>query len=110
MPGFNLDKRVRLSIEIALTVSGQSSLRQRQDAEARGLGMSGAEIDAARRGRSFDAWTSIALALAFAARLGDVTGLRSHRGKALSFGMSENICQDIEEIAERVASPQLEPG
>ncbi|QOZ13319.1 hypothetical protein [Bradyrhizobium sp. CCBAU 51765] len=110
MPGFNLDERVRLSIEMALTAEGHSSLRQRQDVEARGLGMSGAEIDAARRGRSFDAWTSIALALARAACQGDDAELKNHREKVLSSGISEVTCQEIEEFAERVASPHLKPG
>ena len=59
------EDRIRLSIELALTAK-DTQRQETQDAEARALGMSGAEIDAARRGRSFDAKTSIAMALAIA--------------------------------------------
>jgi hypothetical protein len=48
------EDRIRLSIELALTAK-DTQRQETQDAEARALGMSGAEIDAARRGRSFDA-------------------------------------------------------
>jgi len=63
------EDRIRLSIELALTAK-DTQRQETQDAEARALGMSGAEIDAARRGRSFDAKTSIAMALAIASASG----------------------------------------
>jgi len=50
-----LDPRTRLSIEMALAGdrSAPALIRQQDDAAAR-IGMCGAEIDAARAGRSFD--------------------------------------------------------
>lgn len=108
MSSFIVDERVRLSIEIALTVDGPGSLRQRQDADARRLGMFGAEIDAARRGYSFDAWTSVALALAIASRRGDVFELEDMRERARKTGVTERVRREIEEFAELVDSPHLE--
>ncbi|MBP2302723.1 hypothetical protein [Azospirillum picis] len=67
MAGVTLDERTRLSIEIALTAhSGCLPLLQRQDADASRLGMTDAEVDAARRGSSFDFSIAQATALALA--------------------------------------------
>ncbi len=68
MSSFTLDGRVRLSVALALAEDGRDPpVSPGREAEARGLGMCGAEVDAARRGRSFDARMSRALVLALAA-------------------------------------------
>ncbi len=68
MSAFTLDGRMRLSIALALTARGRDPPRPPdREAEARRLGMCGAEIDAACQRRSFDARTSRALTLAMAA-------------------------------------------
>ena len=98
MSRFTLDERVRLSIELALTANDADPLRlQQQDTEARRLHMSGAEIDAARRGWSFDVHTSIALALALGASSGQDVG--TQRDRALRAGIGEAICDQIEKFA-----------
>jgi hypothetical protein len=56
MPSDTLGERARLAVELALTARhADRPLRERQEADARRLGMVGAEIDAARLGRGFDA-------------------------------------------------------
>jgi hypothetical protein len=51
MAALKLDERARLSIELALTAKNADPvLLQRQDAVAKRVGLSDAEIDAARRG------------------------------------------------------------
>jgi hypothetical protein len=97
MAGSTLDGRLRLAIELALTSGDDDPLRRRrQEDRARGLGLSGAEIDAARGGRSFDAQTSIALALATAR--GDEER-RRQRLRALKAGISADACREIEAFA-----------
>ena len=54
MAGFKLDVRARLSIELALTAGrGDPNFVQQQEKDAKALGMTGAEIDMARKGSSF---------------------------------------------------------
>ncbi len=97
----DLDERTRMSIELAMTAAPQhASLHPRQDVRARALGMSGAEIDAARRGWSFDARTSIAVALATATDQ-DLQQHREQIGRALRAGLSEQACRDIQALAAR---------
>ena len=102
MAAFTLDARTRVAIELALTTDGHEPLdRHRQEARASALGLSGAEIDAARRGRSFDVQTSIALALATAN--GDEER-RRHRARALKAGIGADACREIETFADRFAA------
>jgi hypothetical protein len=100
---FALDGRARLSIELALTAASQDTLRhQQQEADARRLGMSGAEIDAARRGWSFNVQTSVAMALAIAA--GDDKNRRRQHERALQAGIPEDVCLEIEDVAGHLIS------
>jgi hypothetical protein len=95
--GFMLDARARLAIELALTAhDADPSQRRRQDEEARQLGLRGAEIDAARHGRSFDAQISIALALATA---GSDEERQRQRAKAIEAGIGGSACREIEAFA-----------
>ena len=100
MHGFRLDERVRLAIELSLTASQDTMLHDRQDAQARRLGMTGADIDAARRGRSFEVQTSMALALAIAR--GDERG--KLRERAIGMGLAEAVCREIERFADDIAA------
>jgi hypothetical protein len=61
--------------------------------------MTGAEIDVARRGSSFDALTSIALALAIASRNADQTVLADVLQRAIKAGISEEVCREIAAFA-----------
>lgn len=99
MTGFKLDERTRLSIELALTARSRNSLLlQQQDADAERLGMTGAEVDAARRGWSFDVRTSMALALAMAS---DEQDREKQRERALRAGITEEACCEVEDLAGR---------
>jgi hypothetical protein len=100
MPPGTLDERARLAIELALTAgNADPPLRERQDADARRLGMVGAEIDAARLGRSFDVRISRALALATAP---DCDRAARRQG-AMRAGIGERHCAEIEAFAARLA-------
>ncbi|GLS44594.1 MULTISPECIES: hypothetical protein [Methylobacterium] len=102
MSSFTLDERVRLSIALGLTAGyGDPALHRRQEKAACRLGMTGAEIDAARHGRSFDMRTSAALALALASASGDRDRVRIERARARRFGIAEAVCDEIEELAAR---------
>ena len=102
---FTLDERARLSIELALTSAAHDPPQvQQQEASARRLGMSGAEIDAARRGWSFDVRTSVAVALAVASVISDDERHEQQRAKALKAGISKAGCDEIEALAERFAN------
>lgn len=101
MHGFRLDERVRLAIELSLTASQDTMLHERQDAQARRLGMTGADIDAARRGRSFEVQTLMALTLA-TARSGEER--RKLRERAIGMGLAEAVCREIERFADDIAA------
>ncbi|WP_157220486.1 hypothetical protein [Flavisphingomonas formosensis] len=94
-----LDALTCLSIEMALTGDRDDPvLHQRQNSQAARLGMSGAEIDAARAGRSFDLRRSRALALALAS-----TDERDEvRERARQAGLCEQACREVERLAGQV--------
>jgi len=94
-----IDPRVRLSIELALTPdsAGPTLLAQQEEA-GRALGMTGAEMDIARRGSSFDFNTSIAVSLA-------LNACRETRQRALDAGLSEETCAEIERISQSRRKP-----
>lgn len=97
MAGFTLTERVRLSIELALTAgSGDGPLLRRQDADASRLGLTGAEVDAARNGSSFDLPISQAIALALASNDEDRALRRERAAKA---GIDGRACLQIEDLA-----------
>lgn len=103
-----LDARTRLSIEMALAGDrGAPALMRQQDDMAAWIGMCGAEIDAARAGRSFDARGTRALELALAARRGDC---RDARLRAIQAGLDEEACREIERIAGARALDAAENG
>ncbi|MGV1768461.1 hypothetical protein [Rhizobium rhizogenes] len=96
MAGPPIDPRVRLSIELALTAYNASpSLFDKQEEAGRALGMTGAEMDVARRGSSFDFNTSIAVSLA-------LNACSETRQRARCAGFSEETCEEIERIARSI--------
>jgi hypothetical protein len=98
---FKFDARARLTVEIALTAGERTASRdQWQEAEARLLGMSGAEIDVARQGRSFDVRMSSAIALATAEDIERDLA----RTKAIRAGVSKDVCEEIEQFAISLAA------
>lgn len=106
MSGFIMDARVRMSIALALTASSVDTQgRQQQEASAKTLGMTGAEIDIARRGASFDALISFAMALAMASCAGDGAALAAARDRACEAGLSADICRQIEAYAIECCDP-----
>lgn len=93
-----LDERTRLSVEMALVSDrGGAVLIQLQDDAAARLGMCGAEIDAARAGKSFDLRRSRALELALAARGNERLALRQ---RAIQAGFDDEACLEIERLAD----------
>ncbi|MBW9070071.1 hypothetical protein [Agrobacterium pusense] len=98
MAGSPIDARVRLSIELALTGTNASKLLLAKQEAGRALGMTGAEIDVARRGSSFDFETSIAISLA-------LNACQETHQRALRAGLSEEACAEIERISQDCRSP-----
>ena len=104
-----LDERIRFQIELALagpcacltTIAGQ-------EAAARRLGLSGAEVDLARDGRSFDVKTSSVLALVRATRAGDSQALAAARRQARTAGVARLELLEVEQIAR--SFPAEEPS
>ena len=95
----SIDPRARLSIELALTGTNASQpLLARQEEAGRALGMTGAEMDVARRGSSFDFNTSIAVSLA-------LNACSTTRQRAQCAGFSEETCGEIERIARSIRAP-----
>lgn len=81
---------MHLQVQLALANSlGNSSLLRSLEKPAAGLGLSGAEIDAARRGRSFDAATDIAIAYALAVRHDDMARMNLCENRLVQFGLAD---------------------
>ncbi|WP_246763476.1 hypothetical protein [Rhizobium sp. 007] len=93
MAGFKLDARARLSIELALTAGRSDPIfAGRQEKDAKALGMTGAEIDMARNGSSFDFQLSSAIAVALEPNV-------EHCERAMKAGIDAQACADIEKLA-----------
>lgn len=82
-----------MTIELALIASsGDLSPKRKQEDDNRALGLTGAEIDLARRGLSFD--VKIVRAIAFA-----LTANGNTRARARAAGLCERSCVEIEHLA-----------
>lgn len=93
MGRFKLDARARLSIDIALAAaSGDGERLDRKEASARALGLNGAELDALRKGLSFDFQLSRAIGLALAPNA-------ERRDSARRAGLDEHDIEIIEAFA-----------
>lgn len=105
MAAHGLDEKGRFCIVVALTAgSGDRERQARQDAQGRRLGLTRAEIDAARRGCSFDFCTSKAIALALA----QDEAIREHRRRdAIRAGIDNLACAEIERMAAKLLAPPI---
>ncbi|TZG32269.1 hypothetical protein [Agrobacterium sp. B1(2019)] len=103
MASSSIDPQVRLSIELALTGTNASkSWLAKQEEAGRALGMTGAEMDIARRGKSFDFNTSVALSLA-------LNPSRETHQRALRAGLSEEACAEIGRISRLAVRQSHDP-
>lgn len=93
-----LHARVTAQLKLALLGDcGCNKTLTRLEHEARQSGLTGAEIDAAISGRSFEARTAAAVAYACALKAGDADGLAQARTRARQLGIDD---QDLRAIAE----------
>ncbi|MDH4438824.1 MAG: hypothetical protein QE284_00340 [Rhizobium sp.] len=93
MRRFEIDARARLSIELALSAKNAAHIDvQRQEKEAKNLGMTGADIDIARSGSSFDFQLTKVIAFALAPS-------EKNRESAIKAGLDARVCTSIERIA-----------
>lgn len=97
-----IEEKLRFAIVLALTAGGtDAAVLLQQDERARQLGMTRAEVSAARQGFSFDYRTSKALALALAWRNGSA---RAQRGESLRAGIDAQTCARIERLAAELST------
>lgn len=100
MTRYDLDERLQFQIGVALAgPSAGPGMIAEQDATARRLGLSGAEVDLARAGRSFDLRTSSILALVRASRMEDPQALALARRQARRAGVASLALAEVERIA-----------
>lgn len=81
---------MRIQIELAILAREQGD-DDLLAGEARKLGLTGAEIEAARRGTSFNAIADVAVKFALALHAGDDDALAILKRKLVSFGAAELI-------------------
>lgn len=97
-----LDERLSLAVELAMTAGKASApILARQEQDARRLGLSGAEIDAARQGRVFDALAARAVALALAVREGQPAAIEAAAGQAIRAGLAPHEIDAIVALTEQ---------
>lgn len=95
-----LSARMIIEIEMALAgIHAPPALIESQAATARALGLSRAEIDAARRGRSFDARSASAVQLAIALSFGDKRRINAAQRAAAKAGLDRHEIADIAAVA-----------
>lgn len=96
MPHQKLSDRLRLQIEVALDQDCTCSrTRSRQDRRADHLGLTRAEVDAARARRGFDVQTAAAIDFACAIASQDQTRVFVASVKALAIGLSMGQLEQI---------------
>ncbi len=78
--------------------------------DARRHGLTGAEIEAALAGRSFDACTGAAVALSCALRAGEADALDSARQKARAFGLRADEIAEVEHFAQELLHDLVSRG
>lgn len=93
--------RVRLQLRLALLGDiGCDRTLTDLNREARAIGLTGAEIDAARAGRSFEARTAAAILFACAIKAGDQARVEAARTRAIRLGVSN---MELAEVADESA-------
>ena len=93
--------RVRSQLKLALLGDcGCERTLADLDREARTIGLTGAEIDAALAGRSFEARTAAAISFACAIKAGDRSRMEAAHARAMRLGVS---CSELAEVADEAA-------
>lgn len=98
-----LHARVTAQLKLALLGDcGCTKTLTKLEREARSSGLTGAEIDAAIGGRSFEARTATAVAFACALKSGEADLLEQARARALQFGVTDNELNAVAKRAMRI--------
>lgn len=98
-----LHARVKAQLKLALLGDcGCPKTLTRLEREARSSGLTGAEIDAAIGGRSFEARTAAAVAFACGLKAGKADLLDQARARALQLGVTDDELAAIEEGAKQI--------
>lgn len=98
-----LHARVTAQLKLALLGDcGCPKTLARLEREARLSGLTGAGIDAALAGHSFEASTAAAVAFACALKAGDADLLEQARMRALQFGVTDDELADIAHGAKQI--------
>jgi hypothetical protein len=98
---------MRIQIELALAVSRRDFAALRSlEIEAKHMALSGAEIDAAKRGGSFDLFADIAVKFALAIDVGDEEAGATARRRLAAFGIPDIASQ----LRALVTRPELSPA
>jgi hypothetical protein len=99
------DFYARVQAQLRLALLGDcgchKSLAKLED-EARSSGLTGAEIDAALGGRSFEARTAAALAFACAIKAGEDGAIEQARDHAARFGVTDEELSAVAKEAKRI--------
>ena len=99
------DFQARVMAQLKLALLGDCGCRKtlaNLEEEARSSGLTGAEIDAALDGRSFEARTAAALAFACAIKAGEDESLEQARTRALRLGVTDEDLSAIAEEAKQI--------
>ena len=95
--------RVRAQLKLALLGDcGCGKTLASLEDQARSSGLTGAEIDAALSGRSFEARTAAALAFACAIKAGEDGQIEQARDHAIRFGATDEELFAVAEEAKRI--------
>jgi hypothetical protein len=98
-----LHARVTAQLKLALLGDcGCHKTLAKLEREARQSGLTGAEIDAAIIGRSFEARTAAAVSFACALKAGKGEALAQARTRALQLGINDAELREIAEGAKRI--------
>ena len=101
-----LPDRLLCQLELALLRDcGCTKTLARLEETAREQGLTGAEIDAALSGRSFEARGSVMLAFACALKEGRADLAANVRARSQALGMSEADLDSVAEYARRLLAP-----
>lgn len=99
------DFHARVHAQLKLALLGDCGCRKtlaKLERDARSSGLTGAEIDAALGGRSFEARTAAALAFACAIKTGDDGAIAHTRDHAVRFGVTDAELFSVAQEAKRI--------
>lgn len=95
----------RVTAQLKLSLLGDCGCPQtldRVESEARSAGLTGAEIDAALSGRSFEARTAASVAFACALKAGEATLQEQTRARAVQLGVTDDELSAIAREAQQI--------